>query len=77
MNDFATSMPPDSTSQDGVIPLGSMYLAISNKWHDKDQERANRFFEEWVRMLQDEMREIEATILEIMARLDLQDENIA
>lgn len=57
--------------------LGSLYLSVSNKWHDRDQERANRFFQEWLRMLQDEVREKEATIIEIMARLDLNDERIA
>jgi hypothetical protein len=77
MNDISNLALPDPASANGVTPLGSMYLAIANKWHDKEQEKANRFFEEWVRMLQDEMREKEATILEIMARLDLQNESIA
>lgn len=81
MNDM-TILPPsdppsDATSGGSVAPLGSMYLAVQSQWHNEDQDRANRFFEEWLRMLQDEVREKEATILEIMARLDLQDETIA
>ncbi len=69
-----SSSDPDGSK---VPELGSLYLSVSSQWHDKDQERANRFFQEWLRMLQDEVREKEATIVEIMARLDLHDERIA
>jgi hypothetical protein len=44
---------------------------------ENEQEKANRFFEHWLRVLQEEMREKEQTIIEIMARLDLRDEKIA
>ena len=37
----------------------------------------NKFFEQWVQMLQDEIPEKEATVIEIMARLDPQNEAIA
>lgn len=81
MNDM-TPLPPsgpqsDSPNTGAVEPLSSLYLAVSSQWHNEDQERANRFYEEWLRMLQDEVREKEATILEIMARLDLHDETVA
>jgi hypothetical protein len=62
----------------GAIPLvGGMLSAIAGAWSERDQEKVNRFFEQWVRMLEDEIREKEATVVEIMARLDLQDEKIA
>jgi hypothetical protein len=70
-------LPPPDSSDGSISELGSLYLSVSNRWHDKDQERANQFFHEWLRMLHDEVREKEATIIEIMARLDLQDERIA
>jgi hypothetical protein len=70
-------LPAPGSDDGNLSELGSLYMSVSNRWHDKDQERANQFFEEWLRMLQDEVREKEATILEIMARLDLQDERIA
>lgn len=70
-------LPPPNAGDESSSELGSLYMSVSNRWHDRDQERANRFFHEWLRMLQDEVREKEATIIEIMARLDLQDERIA
>jgi hypothetical protein len=72
-----TQPPPPDLPDSNLSELGSLYLSVSNQWHDKDQERANQFFQEWLRMLQDEVREKEATIVEIMARLDLHDERIA
>ncbi|MEQ1936282.1 MAG: hypothetical protein ABL962_20700, partial [Fimbriimonadaceae bacterium] len=44
---------------------------------EKEQAKVNQFFEQWIRMLEDEIREKAATVVEIMARLDLQDEKIA
>jgi len=62
----------------GAIPLaGGMLSAIAGSWSEAEQERVNRFLEAWIRMLQDELKEKAQTILEIMARLDLQDEAIA
>jgi hypothetical protein len=62
----------------GAIPLaGGVLSAIAGVWSEAEQERFNRFFEAWIRMLQDEFKEKEETIIEIMARLDLQDEAIA
>ncbi|MGE0156974.1 MAG: hypothetical protein AB7T17_08090 [Geobacter sp.] len=62
----------------GAIPFaGGVLSAIAGAWSEGEQERVNRFFEHWVRMLQDELKEKEQTIIEIMARVDLQDEAIA
>jgi len=62
----------------GAIPLvGGMLSAIAGAWSEAEQERVNRFFEAFIRMLQDELKEKAQTILEIMARLNLQDEAIA
>lgn len=62
----------------GAIPFaGGVLSAIAGTWSEGEQEKVNRFFEHWVRMLQDEIKEKEETIIEIMARLDLQDEAIA
>lgn len=62
----------------GAIPLaGGILSAIAGAWSEGEQEKANQFFEYWVHMLKDELREKEDTIIEIMARLDLQDEAIA
>lgn len=62
----------------GAVPFaGGVFSAIAGAWSEAEQERVNRFFEHWVRMLQDELKEKEETIIEIMSRLDLQDEKIA
>lgn len=62
----------------GAVPyLGGILSAIVGAWSEREQAKVNRFFEQWVKMLEDEIREKEATIIEIMTRLDLQDEKIA
>jgi hypothetical protein len=62
----------------GAIPFaGGIFSAISGAWSEHEQAKVNRFFEQWVRMIQDEIKEKEKTILEIMARLDLLSEEIA
>jgi hypothetical protein len=62
----------------GAIPLaGGLLAAVAGAWNEKEQERVNRFVEHWLKMLAAEMKEKERTILEIMSRLDMQDEEIA
>ncbi|MDC0601891.1 hypothetical protein OAP14_02550 [Aliiglaciecola sp.] len=62
----------------GAVPFaGGVFSAIAGAWSEGEQDKVNRFFDEWVRMLQDELKEKEQTIIEIMARLDLQDEAIS
>jgi hypothetical protein len=62
----------------GAIPLAGGFLAaVAGVWGEKEQERVNRFFEHWVKMLAEEMREKEKTIIEIMSRLDMHDEEVS
>ena len=62
----------------GAIPLvGGTLSAISSAWSEAEQEKVNRFFDYWIQMLRDELKEKEQTIVEIMARIDLTDEKIA
>jgi hypothetical protein len=62
----------------GLIPFaGGLLSAISGAWSEGEQERVNRFIKHWMQMVADEMREKEQTIVEIMARLDLNDEKTA
>lgn len=62
----------------GAVPLvGGILSALAGAWSEREQAKVNRFFEQWVRMLEDEIREKEATVVEIMSRVDLQDEKIA
>ena len=62
----------------GAIPVvGGILSAIAGAWSEREQAKVNKFLEQWVRMLADEIREKEATVIEIMSRLDLQDDKIA
>jgi hypothetical protein len=62
----------------GAVPIaGGVLSAIAGAWSDAEQDRQNQFFQHWIQMLKDELKEKEKTIFEIMARLDLQNEEIA
>lgn len=61
----------------GMVPFaGGLLSAAAGAWSENEQEKVNRFFKQWLKMLEDEIREKEQTILEIMARLDMHDEEI-
>ena len=79
---------PSSTSDEvtsNVVPsrstnpsrLGSLLPAVSGAWSQNEQMKMNRFFAQWMKMIEDEIREKEATVIEIMARLNMQDEIVA
>jgi len=62
----------------GLIPFaGGVLSAFAGAWSEKEQEEVNKFFKFWVQGLEDELKEKEATLIEVMARLDLQDERIS
>lgn len=62
----------------GLIPFaGGVLSAFAGAWSEKEQEEVNKFFKFWVQGLEDELKEKEATLIEIMSRLDLQDERIS
>jgi hypothetical protein len=59
----------------GAIPfLGGVLAAIAGMWGEAEQEQANKILNQWIQMLEDELKEKGKTIAEIMARLDMQDE---
>lgn len=57
--------------------VGGLFSAIAGAWSEQEQKNVNKFFQHWLKMLEDEIREKEATIIEILARLNLQDEKIS
>jgi hypothetical protein len=62
----------------GAIPFaGGFISAAANVWGEAEQERAMETLRAWVKMLEDELREKQRTILEILARVDMHDEQIA
>ena len=62
----------------GVVPFaGGLLSAAAGAWSENEQERINSFLKEWVQMLKDEIKEKERTIIEIIARIDVHDEEIS
>ena len=61
----------------GAIPLVGGICQPLGAWSERDQEKINSFLEHWLKMLQAEMAEKAQTIIEIVARLDMNDENTA
>lgn len=62
----------------GAVPFaGGLFSAAAGAWSENEQEKVNRFFKQWLKMLEDEIKEKEQTVLEIMARLDVHDEKIS
>ncbi len=62
----------------GAIPFaGGLFSAVATAWSEQEQEKQNSFFQHWLEMLKDEMMEKEKTIIEIMARLDMLDDEVS
>lgn len=61
----------------GVIPfLGGLLSAAAGVWGEAEQENINKILQQWLQMLEDELREKGKTIAEVIARLDMQDEEV-
>lgn len=61
----------------GAIPLvGGAIAGASSAWSEAEQSHFNKVFAAWLKMQEDEIREIGTTIMEVMSRLDLNDEQI-
>jgi hypothetical protein len=61
----------------GAIPgIGGAIAGIASEWSDEEQAEYNRIFSAWLRLQEDEIREIAMTIFEVMARLDQHDEEV-
>ena len=62
----------------GAIPFaGGILSAAASAWSERDQQRVNEFLHHMIAMLQAEMQEKEKTILEITARIDMNDEKVS
>ena len=61
----------------GAIPfIGGLLSAAANYWSEYEQEQVNSFLRSWLGMLEDELREKQTVIGEIIVRLDMHDDEI-
>lgn len=61
----------------GAIPgFGGAIGGIAGSWSEREQQEFNRIFSAWLKLQEDEIREIGLTIMEVMVRLDQNDEEI-
>ncbi len=62
----------------GVIPLiGGVLSAGAGYWSEQEQQRVNDFIQAWMKMLEDELKEKQQVLGEIIVRLDVYDEEIS
>lgn len=61
----------------GAIPIaGGVLGGFGSAWSEKEQERFNKVFISWLKLQEEEVKEIGITLAEIMVRLDSTDEKI-
>ncbi|MBV9762083.1 MAG: hypothetical protein JO340_16080 [Acidobacteriaceae bacterium] len=61
----------------GAIPgIGGAIAGIAGSWSEQEQAEFNKIFAAWLKLQEDEIREIGLTIFEVMSRLDQNDEEI-
>ena len=61
----------------GLIPFfGGFLSAIAGAWGEREQEHVNNMLRQWIQMLEDELKEKGRTIAEVIARLDMNDEDV-
>lgn len=62
----------------GAIPFaGGLISAAASVWGETEQERVIAALKGWIKMLEDEMKEKQRTIVDIVRRIDLHDDEIS
>lgn len=61
----------------GGIPLaGGVFGAAANAWSDAEQKKFNKIFASWLKLQEEEIKEIGITLIEVMIRLDTNDPKV-
>ncbi len=71
----ATAGSPDTGGALGSA-AGGIIDGANNYWSDKEQTEVNNLFNTWLRLQEEQMREIGLTMVEVVERLDMQDVTI-
>ena len=62
----------------GSVPaVGGAFAGAGGAWSEAEQAHYNKVFATWLKLQEDEVKEIGITIAEILSRLDLNDEAIS
>lgn len=61
----------------GAVPyVGGIIGGASGAWSEKENERFQQILKTWLKLQEDEIKEITQTLIEVMSRLDQQDEKV-
>ncbi len=60
----------------GVPVAGGVFGGAAGAWSEAEQTHYNKVFASWLKLQEDELKEIAQTIAEILSRLNLNDENV-
>lgn len=60
----------------GMPFIGGLLAAAAGAWSEHEQDRVNKVFQQWLQMLEEEIREKAKTIAEIMSRIDVHDDKV-
>lgn len=60
----------------GTPYVGGVFSGAAGAWSESEQDFFNKIAASWMRMQQDEIREIATTVAEVLSRLNLNDEEV-
>lgn len=61
----------------GLVPIaGGAIGGVAGAWSEEEQDNFNKILRAWLKLQEDEIKEIGMTLIEIMVRLDQNDKNI-
>src|SRR5205814_1736215 len=61
----------------GAIPIaGGVISGAAGAWSEAEQDQFNKIFAAWLRLQEDEIKEIGRTLFEVFARIDQTDEKV-
>ena len=60
----------------GIPAIGGVFSASSGAWAEAEQAKMNKIFEQWLKLQEEELKEIGQTLFEVMIRIDHEDEKV-
>ena len=72
-----TVRPASNTISSAIPFLGGYVSASTDSWSEEEKNKTQSFFDQWMKMMEAEMAEKAQAIIDIMARLDMNDKATA